>query len=115
MQVSVDGEGDLDLASKLKPDLYRGITEFKQQNPSDFDKSAVISYIYNEQDEIFNSQTKNTIGSDAARILMSTAQSGTDYTTTYAISIIQQINPTDFNCQAVILTPSKESADKVKF
>jgi len=42
------------------------------------------------------------------------AQSGTGKTATFAISILQQLDPDFKDCQALILAPTRELAQQVK-
>ena len=43
------------------------------------------------------------------------AQSGTGKTATFAISILQQLDPEFKDCQALILAPTRELAQQVNF
>jgi len=72
----------------LQPDLLRGIYAFGFEKPSIIQQRGVLPII----------QKKNIIAQ---------AQSGTGKTATFSIGVLQLIEPTSPNCQAVILAPTR--------
>jgi len=78
----------------LKNDLLRGIYSYGFEKPSDIQKKAILPII----------NGKDTIAQ---------AQSGTGKTGTFAISCLQNIDPTNKNTQAIIIAPTHELVKQI--
>mmetsp|Transcript_7894 Transcript_7894/g.11945 ORF Transcript_7894/g.11945 Transcript_7894/m.11945 type:complete len:406 (+) Transcript_7894:42-1259(+) len=81
-------------AMDLKEDLLRGIYAYGFEKPSAIQQRA-IKPILNSHDVIAQ------------------AQSGTGKTATFAISILQKIDPNLKDCQALVLAPTRELAQQI--
>jgi len=82
-------------ALDLKPDLLRGIYGYGFVKPSVIQSKGVLPIL----------RTKDTIAQ---------AQSGTGKTATFAISILQLIDPDAQRCQALVLAPTRELAQQIQ-
>lgn len=78
----------------LKNDLLRGIYAYGFEKPSDIQKKAIYPII-NEKDTIAQ------------------AQSGTGKTGTFAISVLERIDNTNKNTQAIIIAPTHELVKQI--
>ncbi|KAL3280689.1 hypothetical protein HHI36_003926 [Cryptolaemus montrouzieri] len=79
----------------LKEELLRGIYAYGFEKPSAIQQRAIIPCIK---------------GFD----VIAQAQSGTGKTATFSISILQQIDTSNRNCQALILAPTRELAQQIQ-
>ena len=88
---------DVDTFDKmgLKDELLRGIYAYGFEKPSAIQQRAILPCIS---------------GSD----VIAQAQSGTGKTATFVISILQRIDTTVNECQALILAPTRELAQQVR-
>lgn len=82
-------------AMGLKEQLLRGIYGYGFENPSAIQQRAIVP-IATERDVIAQ------------------AQSGTGKTATFAIGILQKIDPSVKGCQALILAPTRELAQQIQ-
>lgn len=80
----------------LKEELLRGIYAYGFEKPSAIQSRAIMPCAK---------------GHD----VIAQAQSGTGKTATFSISILQQIDTTQRECQALILAPTRELAQQVGF
>ncbi|XP_065347770.1 eukaryotic initiation factor 4A-I-like isoform X2 [Cloeon dipterum] len=80
---------------KLKEELLRGIYAYGFEKPSAIQQRAILPCIQ---------------GHD----VIAQAQSGTGKTATFSISILQQIDTTLMECQALILAPTRELAQQIQ-
>ena len=80
----------------LKPDLLKGVYSLGFQKPSKIQASAVPLLLANPP--------KNMIGQ---------SQAGTGKTATFALNILERIDPTNPNCQAVVIAPARELARQI--
>jgi translation initiation factor 4A len=78
----------------LKEELLRGIYAYGFEKPSAIQQRAIVPL----------SQKKDIIAQ---------AQSGTGKTATFTIGILQQVDPTLNECQALILAPTRELAQQI--
>ncbi|KAJ3525332.1 hypothetical protein NM688_g8417 [Phlebia brevispora] len=79
----------------LKPELLRGIYAYGFERPSAIQQRAIVPVVK---------------GHD----VIAQAQSGTGKTATFAISILQKIDPSIRSCQALILAPTRELAQQIQ-
>jgi len=79
----------------LNENLLRGIYAYGFEKPSAIQQRAIIPCI-------------------GGRDVIAQAQSGTGKTATFSIAILQQINPENRNCQALILAPTRELAQQIQ-
>ena len=79
----------------LNQKLLRGIYAYGFEKPSAIQQRAIIPCI-------------------SGRDVIAQAQSGTGKTATFSIAILQQINPDNRHCQALILAPTRELAQQVR-
>lgn len=79
----------------LKEELLRGIYAYGFEKPSAIQQRAIIPCVK---------------GHD----VIAQAQSGTGKTATFSISILQQIDSTLKECQALILAPTRELAQQIQ-
>jgi len=79
---------------ELNQKLLRGIYAYGFEKPSAIQQRAIIPCI-------------------SGRDVIAQAQSGTGKTATFSIAILQQINPENRFCQALILAPTRELAQQV--
>ncbi|KAK9468686.1 P-loop containing nucleoside triphosphate hydrolase protein [Lipomyces arxii] len=87
----VDSFDDMD----LNPELLRGIFAYGFENPSSIQQRAIVPVI-------------------KGRDVLAQAQSGTGKTATFSISVLQKIDPTIKQCQALILAPTRELAQQIQ-
>ena len=80
---------------KLREDLLRGIYAYGFEKPSAIQQRAIIPCVK---------------GLD----VIAQAQSGTGKTATFAISILQQLDISSKDCQALVLAPTRELAQQVR-
>lgn len=80
---------------KLKPDLLRGIFGYGFEKPSAIQARGIVPILQ---------------GRDA----IAQAQSGTGKTATFSISILQSIDTTINECQALVLAPTRELAQQIQ-
>lgn len=80
---------------KLREELLRGIYSYGFERPSLIQQKAVVPLI----------SGKDIIGQ---------AQSGTGKTATFAIGVLQQIDYTKNDCQALLLAPTRELAQQIQ-
>lgn len=80
-------------AMELKPKLLRGIYGYGFEKPSSIQQRAIVPCI----------RSKDVIAQ---------AQSGTGKTATFAISILQQIDPNMQGTQSLVLAPTRELAEQ---
>jgi len=80
---------------KLNENLLRGIYAYGFEKPSAIQQRAIIPCI-------------------SGHDVIAQAQSGTGKTATFSIAILQQINPENRNCQALILAPTRELAQQIQ-
>jgi len=80
---------------ELNQPLLRGIYAYGFEKPSAIQQRAIIPCI-------------------GGRDVIAQAQSGTGKTATFSIAILQQINPENRNCQALILAPTRELAQQIQ-
>lgn len=78
----------------LNADLLRGIYAFGFEKPSIIQQRGILPVI----------QKKDTIAQ---------AQSGTGKTATFSIGLLQRIDPTSPQCQAIVLAPTRELAQQI--
>merc|ERR1719210_266444 len=78
----------------LKEELLRGIYAYGFEKPSAIQQRAIVPCIK---------------GLD----VIAQAQSGTGKTATFSIAILQSIDPTDKNVQALVLAPTRELANQI--
>eukprot|EP00595_Chromulina_sp_UTEXLB2642_P001837 CAMPEP_0196763382 /NCGR_PEP_ID=MMETSP1095-20130614/3995_1 /TAXON_ID=96789 ORGANISM="Chromulina nebulosa, Strain UTEXLB2642" /NCGR_SAMPLE_ID=MMETSP1095 /ASSEMBLY_ACC=CAM_ASM_000446 /LENGTH=407 /DNA_ID=CAMNT_0042116467 /DNA_START=64 /DNA_END=1287 /DNA_ORIENTATION=- len=81
-------------AMELKEDLLRGIYAYGFEKPSAIQQRAVKPMI-------------------TGRDIIAQAQSGTGKTATFAIGILQRLNSSIRECQALILAPTRELAQQI--
>ncbi|KAK9478615.1 P-loop containing nucleoside triphosphate hydrolase protein [Lipomyces japonicus] len=79
----------------LKPELVRGIFGYGFEQPSSIQQRAIVPVI-------------------KGRDVLAQAQSGTGKTATFSISILERIDPTIPQCQALILAPTRELAQQIR-
>lgn len=79
----------------LNPDLLHGVYAYGFEHPSAIQARAIIPVIK---------------GHD----VIAQAQSGTGKTATYSIAILQRIDPSNKNVQALILAPTRELAQQIQ-
>ena len=79
----------------LKEDLLRGIYAYGFEKPSAIQQRAIMPCIK---------------GHD----VIAQAQSGTGKTATFSVAILQQINTSLNECQALILAPTRELAQQIQ-
>jgi len=79
----------------LREDLLRGIYAYGFEKPSAIQQRAIIPCI-------------------RGRDVIAQAQSGTGKTATFSISILQQIDLNNKDCQALILAPTRELAQQIQ-
>jgi translation initiation factor 4A len=82
-------------ALELKPELIRGIYGYGFEKPSIIQQKGILPIL----------KSKDTIAQ---------AQSGTGKTATFAISILQVIDHSSPNCQALVLAPTRELAQQIQ-
>lgn len=80
---------------KLKEKLLRGIYAYGFERPSAIQQRAILPCI---------------MGHD----VIAQAQSGTGKTATFAISLLQQIDIEQNDCQALVLAPTRELAQQIQ-
>lgn len=80
---------------KLKEELLRGIYAYGFEKPSAIQQRAIMPCIQ-------------------GRDVIAQAQSGTGKTATFSISILQQIDTSIRECQALILAPTRELAQQIQ-
>ena len=78
----------------LKDELLRGIYAYGFEKPSAIQQRAILPCI-------------------SGKDVIAQAQSGTGKTATFVISILQRIDTTINECQALILAPTRELAQQV--
>jgi translation initiation factor 4A len=81
-------------AMNLKEDLLRGIYGYGYEKPSAIQQRAIIPIIQ-------------------GRDCIAQAQSGTGKTATFSVSILQNINTEQRQCQALVLAPTRELAQQI--
>ncbi|KAG0263857.1 translation initiation factor eIF4A [Linnemannia exigua] len=79
----------------LSPELLRGIYAFGFERPSAIQQRAILPVLK---------------GHD----MIAQAQSGTGKTATFSISILQKIDTTNPQCQALVLAPTRELAQQIQ-
>lgn len=79
----------------LKEELLRGIYAYGFEKPSAIQQRAIMPCIQ-------------------GRDVIAQAQSGTGKTATFSISILQQIDTSVRECQALILAPTRELAQQIQ-
>lgn len=79
----------------LKEELLRGIYSYGFERPSLIQQKAIIPLV----------SGKDIIGQ---------AQSGTGKTATFSVGVLQQLDYTNSNCQALILAPTRELAQQIQ-
>ncbi|KAL7274009.1 translation initiation factor eIF4A [Rhizina undulata] len=79
----------------LKPDLLRGIYAYGFERPSAIQQRAILPVIKNKD-------------------VIAQAQSGTGKTATFSISVLQKIDLSLKQCQALILAPTRELAQQIQ-
>lgn len=79
----------------LKEELLRGIYAYGFEKPSAIQQRAIMPCI-------------------EGRDVIAQAQSGTGKTATFSISILQQIDTSIRECQALILAPTRELAQQIQ-
>lgn len=96
LEYSEDNEQNIKIWDdlNLKTDLLRGIYAYGFEKPSDIQKKAILPII----------NGKDTIAQ---------AQSGTGKTGTFAISVLERIDPTNKNTQAIIIAPTHELVKQI--
>ncbi|KAI7818551.1 P-loop containing nucleoside triphosphate hydrolase protein [Gamsiella multidivaricata] len=77
----------------LNPDLLRGIYAYGFERPSTIQQRAILPVL-------------------KGRDVIAQAQSGTGKTATFSISVLQQLDMTNPQCQALILAPTRELAQQ---
>jgi translation initiation factor 4A len=78
----------------LKESLLRGIYSYGFESPSAIQQMAIVPVI-------------------SGRDIIAQAQSGTGKTGTFSISLLQKINPDKQECQALVLSPTRELAQQI--
>jgi len=81
---------------RLKEDLLRGIYAYGFEKPSAIQQRAIVPCI------------------TGARDVIAQAQSGTGKTATFAISILEKVDVSLKECQALILAPTRELAQQIQ-
>ena len=81
-------------AMNLKEDLLRGIYGYGYEKPSAIQQRAIIPIV-------------------SGRDCIAQAQSGTGKTATFSVSILQNINTANRQCQALVLAPTRELAQQI--
>jgi translation initiation factor 4A len=79
----------------LKDELLRGIYAYGFEKPSTIQQRAILPII-------------------KGREVIAQAQSGTGKTATFAISLLQKIDASQRNCQALVLAPTRELAVQIQ-
>lgn len=79
----------------LKEQLLRGIYAYGFEKPSSIQQRGIVPCI-------------------RGRDVIAQAQSGTGKTATYAIAILQRIDPEVKACQALVLSPTRELAQQIQ-
>ncbi|KAM3177316.1 translation initiation factor eIF4A [Hymenolepis weldensis] len=79
----------------LKDEVLRGIYQYGFERPSAIQQRAILPCL---------------LGRD----VIAQAQSGTGKTATFTISILQRIDPTVSQCQALVLAPTRELAKQIQ-
>ncbi|KAI9144723.1 P-loop containing nucleoside triphosphate hydrolase protein [Paraphysoderma sedebokerense] len=79
----------------LKPELLRGIYAYGFERPSAIQQRAIMPVI-------------------KAHDVIAQAQSGTGKTATFSISILQKIDTSKRECQALVLAPTRELAQQIQ-
>ncbi|KAI1315454.1 translation initiation factor eIF4A [Mortierella claussenii] len=79
----------------LKPELLRGIYAYGFERPSSIQQRAILPVLK---------------GHD----VIAQAQSGTGKTATFSISVLQQLDLTNPQCQALLLAPTRELAQQIQ-
>ncbi|KAJ3396857.1 Eukaryotic initiation factor 4A-III [Lobulomyces angularis] len=79
----------------LKEDLLRGIYAYNFEKPSAIQQRAILPVV-------------------GGRDVIAQAQAGTGKTATFAISILQSISTKSRDCQALILSPTRELAQQIQ-
>jgi len=82
-------------AMELKPELLRGVYAYGFERPSAIQQRAILPVI-------------------GGRDVIAQAQSGTGKTATFSISVLQKLDPTIKQCQALILAPTRELAQQIQ-
>lgn len=80
---------------KLREDLLRGVYAMGFEKPSAIQQRAIIPII-------------------EGRDVIAQAQSGTGKTATFAIGLLQRLDPSLVQCQALVLAPTRELAQQIK-
>ena len=80
---------------ELREELLRGIYAYGFEKPSAIQQRAIVPCI-----------KRNDV--------IAQAQSGTGKTATFSISILQQIDTRNPNCQALVLAPTRELAQQIQ-
>jgi translation initiation factor 4A len=80
---------------ELKEELLRGIFSYGFEKPSPIQQRAIMPVI----------EGRDTIAQ---------AQSGTGKTGTFAVSVLQRVDPAVLDCQALILVPTRELAQQIE-
>lgn len=78
----------------LKESILRGIFSYGFERPSAIQQMAIVPMI-------------------SGRDIIAQAQSGTGKTGTFSISVLQRIDPQKLDCQALILSPTRELAQQI--
>jgi len=79
----------------LKPELLRGVYAYGFERPSAIQQRAIMPVLKD-------------------RDVIAQAQSGTGKTATFSISVLQKIDHTTKQCQALILAPTRELAQQIQ-
>jgi len=79
----------------LSPELLRGIYAYGFERPSAIQQRAILPVI-------------------KGRDVIAQAQSGTGKTATFSISVLQKLDMTNSQCQALILAPTRELAQQIQ-
>lgn len=79
----------------LKEELLRGIYGYGFERPSAIQQRAILPCV-------------------RGRDVIAQAQSGTGKTATFSIAILQQIDTSILDCQALILAPTRELATQIQ-
>lgn len=79
----------------LKEELLRGIYGYGFERPSAIQQRAIMPCVH-------------------GRDVIAQAQSGTGKTATFSIAILQQIDTSILDCQALILAPTRELATQIQ-
>jgi len=80
---------------KLREELLRGIYSYGFEKPSTIQQKAIVPTV-------------------SGRDVIAQAQSGTGKTATFSISVLQQLDYTVEQCQALILAPTRELASQIQ-